>query len=29
MEAWLKPIASLAVKGEELDGDPQIDQSAC
>jgi hypothetical protein len=26
-EAWLKPTASLAVRGEKLGGDPQIGQS--
>jgi hypothetical protein len=28
-EAWLKPTASLAVRGEKLGGGPQIGQSAC
>jgi hypothetical protein len=29
IEAWLKPTASLAVRGEKLGRDPQIGQSAC
>jgi hypothetical protein len=28
-EAWLKPTASLAVRGEKLGGDPQISQPTC
>jgi hypothetical protein len=28
-EVWLKPTASLVVRGEKLGGDPQIGQPTC